>query len=364
MKLRIAKVKRVEPKSQKLPTSIPSVYKEENDKDLAILNSLMASTRIRDKMHEDKKEKEKKKKEKPSKKKKSGKKRQSAISALYEMSGTNKDIFGEGGGGTPVPATKADKSAEDFYEQRFDGSIMMLRDLLKNINHMTEDGQAFLDMLKKTPHYRGYLTAITNQTSNLASLVNTKLSIVKEITSVNKSISDLELKRAAREAKEGNAAGGAGASDEFLINQAFAQLMDTDTPTVTTKKKKKKKKLEEDPNYNFGIPEDEIALEDLGEEDFDDMIDARFDQLVEAEDIVLTDNEQAFHYEGDTGIKIVIRKWLPSERWEFEAVNALGEVLDDHPLPDRDSVGRIQFDKDKGIARDRLGTVYEVMYSR
>lgn len=361
MKLRIARVKRVEPQSRNMPTSIPSVYKEENDKDLAILNSLMASTRIRDKMHEDKKEK--KKKEKP-KKKKGEKKRKSAMSTLYEMSGTNRDIFGDGGGGTPVPTPKADKSAEDFYEQRFDGSIMMLRDLLKNINHMTEDGQAFLDMLKKTPHYRGYLTAITNQTSNLASLVNTKLSIVKEITSVNKSISDLELKRAAREAKEGNGAGGAGASDEFLINQAFAQLMDADTPTVTTKKKKKKKKLEEDPGFNFGIPEDELAIEDLEEDDFDEMIDVRFDQLVDSKDIILTDNEEAFHYEGDTGVRIVIRKWLPSERWEFEAVDGSGEVLDDYPLPDKNSVGRIQFDKDKGIARDRLGTVYEVMYSR
>lgn len=360
MSIRKVKVKHID--NNPIPETLPSVYREENDKDLDILNKLMYSSRKRDEKRE-KDKKEKKKKEKGQKKKGKKKEKKSALASLHELGG-NIDIFGDGkGNGSPI-VQKPDKTSEEFYEQRFDGSLALLRDLLRDVNHQTEDGKEFLQMLKQTPRQRGFLTAITNQTSNIASLINTKLSVIKEITSVNKSISDLELKRMAKTGSgPGGVAGPEGEnSDDFILDQMFTKLMSTDTPTIETRKKKKKKKREEDPGFNMKVPDGEIDIDDLEEDDFDDILDERISQMMDEGEIVLTDNEKAFKYENDKSIRIVIRKNAKTQHWEFEAVNGEDEILDDYPVPIKKAVGRMQFDNDKGIARDRLGNTYEVRY--
>lgn len=355
MSIRKVKVRRVD--SNPIPPTLPSVYKEENDKDLDILNKLMFSTRKRDEVRK-KDKKEKKKKDKKDKKKNPKKRKKGTLEALHELG--NIDIFGDGkGNGTPV-VQKPDKGSEEFYEQRFDGSLALLRDLLRDVNHQTEDGQAFLEMLKQTPRQRGFLTAITNQTSNIASLINTKLSVIKEITSVNKSISDLELKRMAKTGKGPNGEAVEGENnDDYILDQAFNKLMSMETPTIKMKKKKKKNKGEAS---TFNLPEGERAIEELDDDDYDDLLDERINEMITSGDLALTENELAFKYENDPSIRIVIRKNASTQRWEFEALDGNNEIVDDYPLPSKKACGRMQFDVDKSIARDRIGNTYEVFW--
>lgn len=299
-----------------------------DDNDINILNNLISLSKGGKKEKEKEKtsrKKEKKKDKKKNKKKDKIKKPKLNLDALR--------IFDED--------DEVKKDNEEFYEQRFSSSLILLRDVLKEVNDNIVENKLYLNELKNgrigDNRIKMSPMTISSQMTNIASLVNTKLSAIKQITDVNKSISDLELKKVNVDQKI-NGTEDKEQNSKLMMDKVFDQLINFDMPDdpyieQKTEKKKKNKKYKN--------------------------IDDRINQLEEKGELEFTDNEKAFKYEKD-GVEVAIRKDFDKGTWEFFAQNKKGDELFDYPLPDKKNVGRMKFDDKSDKAKDALGQTYNV----
>lgn len=295
---------------------------------------------------DDKKNKKKKKKDKKKNKKDNKKKNKSVLNLKALKIYEDEDDFDD---------SDKTKDGENFYEYRFNSSLILLRDLLKEINTTSDEAKDTLVDLKngKIGNVAVRVTpmSISTQTSTVASLLSTKLSVLKEITSVNKTISEFELKKQSANEKKSSAGKSTDETSKYMVDKMFTELLNTDIPLdaisditdeqaiETTKKKGKKAKK----RYKS--------------------LDDRINDLEDAGELEFTDNEKAFKYEV-TGVNICIRKNLDTGRWNFFAMDNNGEELADYPLPTKTITGRIKFDDKTETAKDEHNTIYDVYYTR
>ena len=319
----------------KITRLVPSPLDEENidrhkvmARDKNIIDSLLAlSSKKKD--TKDKKSKTKKKKKDKSKKKSKKKKKD----LIYTM-----DIYNENG-----PKAK-DKNSEDFYEKRFNGSLVLLANLLTEVNEAMVENKDYLHEMRKGK-VRSSPMAITSQMSNISSLLGSKLSVIKEITAVNTKISDLELKKSSADSKSSAKQEEQQSNSRFIMDQLFDKVVNSDA-IIHTKDDSK--------------PSRGKAGTKKSKKQIDDEINARISQLEEDGELEFTDNELAFKYERD-GVRIQIQKNMQNDRWKFIAVNDEGDELYDYPVPDKKSVGKVEFDEYTMKAKDKLGNVYDVI---
>lgn len=378
-------------------------YDSRKDPDLDVLDSMLyrdyygSSSSGKKK----KKDKKKKKKDKDKKKKKSKIKKEK----LLDLGDVFDDLDNVG-----EYRKKVEKTAEDFYEQRFNKPLILLRELMKQVNGEIVGGKTYLEYLKENNRQRGFQTAITAQTANISGLLGTKLQVIKEITSINKNISDLELKRM-KEAGENNSEMNEeyimnelyrkvvndndiiyekgmveeskkkkkkkkndsdyddeyGSDDDSIIKNLLSQQKDGDDEDKDNSKKKKKKKVEkeEDELLKSALSKtskdfDDIYDDDYDEDDIDAALDEKINSLIEDGELDFSETEKYVKYEGK--VKTIIIKDPENGRWRFAVVNKKGQEIKGHPVPTKRAVGSITYDKEKGTASDKLGNVYEVQY--
>lgn len=298
-------------------------------RDKSIIDSLLSMS-SKDREKETKEKKTKSKKKKKDKKKKSKKKKKDLI---YTM-----DIYNENGG------KPKDKNSEDFYEKRFNGSLVLLANLLTEVNEAMIENKDYLHDMRKGK-VRSSPMAITSQMSNISSLLGSKLSVIKEITAVNTKISDLELKKSSADAKSSAKQEEQQNNSRFIMDQLFDRVVNSDV-TIHTKDGSK-------PSKGKGGTK-------KSKKQIDDEINARISELEKDGEIEFTDNELAFKYERD-GVRIQIQKNMQNDRWKFIAVNDNGDELYDYPVPNKKDVGRVEFDEYTMKAKDKLGNIYDVI---
>lgn len=268
---------------------------------------------------------------------------------------------------------EVEKDDVDFYEQRFSSSLVLLTDSLKEINDTIVDNKRYLNELKsgQIGEHRIKMSPMTiaSQMGNIASLINTKLSAIKQITDVNKSISDLEIKKFNNDIKvNGGKKEGSETNTNLLMDQVFDKLINHNNEIKKAEKelydeedddkkksKKKKEKIKDDDDDN-----DKKSKKKKEKKEYDS-IDDRINSLMESGELEFTDNESAFKYERD-GVEIAIQKKLKTSEWEFIALNSDGDELFDYPLPDKKNIGKVKFDEKSDTAKDALGQKYNVYY--
>lgn len=285
-----------------------------------------------------------KKKKKKDKKKKDKKKKKGKVMDLSSL-----DIFGEE---KSEEEKQKMRESDDFYSKRFNTSLVLLTNLLKEVNDETVVTREYLDNMR-SGRIKASPMSISSQTSNVISLAGTRLSIIKEITAVNSKISDLELKKIANDVKNDKGKD-AETNNALIIDKMFDKIIsqgstlpnidfeeeiedNVDEPEDGKKKKKKKK----------GKPSGKSLEERLRE-------------LEESGDIEYTDSEKAFKYEKD-GVQIVIYKNINNNRWKFVALNSEGDELYDYPLPNKKSIGKVKFDMETETATDGLNRTYKLI---
>ena len=309
---------------------------EDNNDDMEILNGFLNISSKKNNAYDEDKEKKKKKK----KRKKKGKKKKDP-NKIGNIDIDKLNLFDD-----EEDKEKEDESDTDkIYEKRFNGSLILLTNLMKEINKVSIGANEFLDKMMKGK-VRASPTAIANQTSTVNSLFSTKLSTIKEITAINSKISDLEIKRATAENKDKNKSNDE-TNNALIIDKMFDKLMmseskigpdyddidDSDDKILTSKKDKKKKSKS---------------------------INQRIKELQESGEITFSDSELAFRYEKDN-VRIVIYKNVNTGRWKFVAINEDGDELYDYPLPDKKNIGKVKLDMESLIAKDGLGREYQII---
>lgn len=292
------------------------------------------------------KPKKKKKKDKKKKKEKKPKKKKSLLNLKALKIYDDEEDFDE---------KDKTREGENFYEYRFNSSLLLLRDLLKEINLSSDEAKNMLEQLKT-----GYIgnnriritpMAISTQMGTVASLLNSKLSVLKEITAVNKTISEFELKKQAAVEKSKSATAGTDETSDYMLNKMFTELLNTDLPIDTIAQMSDEEVIETTKKKGKKAKKRYKSLDD------------RLNELEEKGELEFTDNEKAFKYEND-GVKICIRKNLDTGRWKFFAMNSAGDEILDYPLPTRTITGTVTFDEKTETAKDEHNITYDVYYTR
>lgn len=330
------KIRRKSNKPSVIRKDISSPFDDDDDNvnstDMDILNQLISMS-----SNSSAKEKNKKKDKKPKKKTKKDKGSSRRDRNMFEL--FDESFNGEGDSITDT--SKKAREDEDFYEDRFKGSLLLLKGLMQEVNETTVDSKEHIKSMKKSPSVRGSSMAIANQSGTVSTLLNTKLSIIKEITSVNKSISDLELKSLVQKNKV-KTDEDKGKDSSAYLDDMFERIMNNDIP------------IPEADDYK--MPKSSLSKDGL---------DARLDTLMGSGEIEFTDSENAFRYESNGGVEIAILYDTESKnkKWEFVALNQDGEELADYPLPSKKSCGRMEFDVANDMAKDKLANVYRLIYT-
>lgn len=386
-----------------------NVYNESEDGDLDVLDNLISGNYkkvAKDRKKKYKKE-EKKKKKKQKKDKKKLKKQEEDLLDLQQVYGLDEK---------GINRKKLGRNDEEFYESRFNGSLIILRELLKQVNSQIVTSQSLQEYFKNA-NFRGSLKAMTDQGANISSLLGTKLQVIKEVNNVNKTVSDLELKRA-KENKDNNK--DAEANEDYIINKIFSNVVNGDVDVSDLKnngkkkdkKDKDKKKKRRKPDYLDEEDDDDDIVEDFSnpddmynvikddqeteliedpqysdddededpdnylnedsdidddydpdDDDIDRLLDARIHKLEKKGEIKFNDVERA--YKDEDRVEIIVVKNPKTERWRFMAIDKYtGEEIYDYPLPIKNAMGRMKFDKETGIAKDMLNHTYRIEYDK
>lgn len=338
----ILKIRKKRPETEYVKKKLSSPFEEEKDKnvdstDMLILNQLISLSSSDKESGKNKKKKKKKDKSEKKSKETEKKIKNKEKKKSKHMLDVFDDIFDDET--SKKPKKNKNRDAEDFYEQRFRGSLMLLKGLMQEVNETALDSKDHIRELKRNPA-RGSSMAIANQSSTVSTLLNTKLSIIKEITAVNKSISDLELRQEGQKMKAKTETDKAKDSSAYL-DDMFDRIMNNDIPL---------------PEYDDDDDIDKYSRSSLSK---------RVDDLMNDGTIEFNDSERAFKYEAMGGVEIAILYDTSSKKkkkWEFVALTEDGQEINDYPLPSKRSCGKMDFDLESDSAKDKLGNIYKLIY--
>lgn len=239
------------------------------------------------------------------------------------------------------------KKGEDKYKKEFAEEITLLYSLLDETTQYSKELEKDLKGIRSSK-----VRGVSKYSNDLAALVmtskQTKLSIIKEIAAVKKSIADLGFKD--RKDDNNNKANN---SSEALASQYFKNILThgrTDFIDMVSGSR----------------DDDDDDVSELSRSGFSDREELEYNRILE-ERLSSTDNpfrsadgSKYIEYE-NRGVEIRVSRCIDTGEWEFIAVDKTGNRVDDYPLPDKRTAGRMKFSEDSTYARDQLGRMYTVM---
>lgn len=232
------------------------------------------------------------------------------------------------------PKKKKTDTLDSTYGKRFAPIVSYLQDAIVEFDSLADD---IAEELKTKGTSRGVYRS--SQMANLISAKNSKLSAVKELTTVARLVSDLELKKAKEDnAKTDSTETMVARFGSKYLSGSFDDLDDYGEKVKKSGKMKKKKK------YNFmSMTNDE--REAFDDEDYDDdsgkknkgkipeqkELAKKFAEkmIARKDEIKLTPQEKNIRMEGKYEVVVVIEDIMnPSKSWKFTAVDKKGREID------------------------------------
>lgn len=240
------------------------------------------------------------------------------------------------------------KDSDNQIKKEFAEEITMLNDLLDEVNKFGKK----LD--KKYEAMSGSKTkGVSKYTNDLIQSIlttkSTKLQIVKELSSLKKSILDLQI-------KEGKRIGADGESDsaEYNANSYFKEIMrvgrnnfmealNDNTPSIQTES---------------GVPQEVEYANKLSERD--EMLNDHIAKRLEQETNRSDEANKYIMYE-NMNVELKIKYNTINDDWRVVAVSENGGELLDYPIPDKKDLGKVKFSADHKYATDKFGRSYKVI---
>lgn len=238
------------------------------------------------------------------------------------------------------------KKDTNAYKKEFAEEITLLYSLLDETTQYGKDLEKDLKSIRSSK-----VRGVSKYSNDLASLVltakQTKLNILKEISSVKKSIVDLGIK----ENKNNNKNDG-GMSSESLASQYFKNILSHGRTEFIDR-------------VSGGDDPHDLAIADFE----DSYSDKEEDEYLKVMEERLTYSPNPFRSEAGSkyieyeqrGVNVYVKKCIDTGDWHFIAIDKVGQIVDDYPLPDRRTVGRMKFTDDGEYATDAAGRMYKVI---
>lgn len=240
---------------------------------------------------------------------------------------------------------------QENYKKEFAEELTLLYNLLDETSRFGKD------LEKKYKALDGQkVRGVSKYTNDLGQLVLTakanKLSILKEISGIKKTIADLQLK----DAKTNSANDKAGMSAEHMANAYFKNILnhgrtdfikrmtDEDTP---------------DSIYDQIEMRKSMGYEGLSEPDINDYSDIFEERLRNEQGFRSEAGDKYIEYE-NLGVKLIVKKCIDTGEWEFVAIDKYNNIVDDYPVPTKREAGRMKFSDDGSYCTDEKGRMYKL----
>lgn len=244
------------------------------------------------------------------------------------------------------------KKNKNNYKKEFAEELTLLYSLLDETSKFGKSLEKDLNSLKGSK-----VRGVSKYTNDLAQLILTakqsKLNILKEITSTKKNIADLTMKSEAKTKDNDNKN-----NPEYLASAYFKNILMHGRSNFIDA-------ITNNPNDDFN-------------DDYESMIDYIEKQNNEESDEdrynkILSDRLEAngnpyrseagskyIEYE-NLGVKIYVKKCIDTGEWEFVAIDKTNQQIFDYPVPTKREAGRMRFSDDGAYATDSKGRIYNVI---
>lgn len=249
-------------------------------------------------------------------------------------------------------AYKKNKKSDNQFRKEFAEELTLLYGLLDETNSFGSD----LDKIYKamtSSKTRGFSKYTSDIITSILSTKQTKLSVLKEITGVKKTIADLALKEAKN---SGDKDGGSdisvlaanylgnivkhGRQDVVKALTGEETYYDTDSEAIN-----------EFVN-SLGDYEDDDEREQLNQELMDELDGGSYRRSAQADTYIKNEYKE---------VKILIQRDISSGRWDFVAIDKNSNMVLDYPLPSKQDVSPVSFTTDGTFGTDKFGRLYKVI---
>lgn len=231
----------------------------------------------------------------------------------------------------------AKKKKKKNIEAKFAPQITHLRKVLRDVELTTEDAIAIFKKMKDSSRYVG--KNLVDLISAINSSNNTRASIIREISNINKAIIDLQLKETRNKKDDPNNGKGA----EEFGSEFFARLF-----SGPNRKDLKRQAKDFYNNQDFD--------DEFDDDEESDYINSR----ITDEGNRSADGDKYIEYEQLNPEDCIL--YHSNGTWETAAIDKTGALMDDdYPVIPKENLGDVRFNLEDRKATDATGRVFKVI---
>ena len=249
-------------------------------------------------------------------------------------------------------AYKKNKKAEGYMNQ-FAEELSLLYGLLEEANDFGSDlDKLYQGMIKNS---RGFSKSTTELINSILSAKQTKLSVLKEIASVKKTIADLTLKES-KSSGDNGAVGGVNTLAASYLNSIIKHGRNNFVNAMNSSGEEYDQRSEEIEDFvsRVGDYEDDDERYSLNEEIMQSLEeDSKYN--------IRSDESDAFIRNESKEVTVKVERNVSSGDWDFIAIDKNGLRVWDYPLPEKTRVSPVKFTSDGAFCTDKYGRSYKVI---
>lgn len=240
------------------------------------------------------------------------------------------------------------KEEENPYKKEFAEELSLYYELLEDSNKLCKKLDKKFDTMEKskTKGVSKYTTDIINA---MLSANTNKLQTIKEITTLKKTICELNIK------KDKNSPQQQGdGSLESAANQYFSQIMSVGRNNFITALSNDDTSIDseygnDDIDYTKSLSEAHSSIQD------------RISERLQQEGVSRSEEADKYIMYENLNAKLIVKYNVLNNDWKIVAVDEHEQEILDYPVPTRQELGKVKFSADNRYMTDKYSRTYKVI---
>lgn len=241
------------------------------------------------------------------------------------------------------------KESKNEYKKEFAEEMTMLNDLLEEANKFSKKLDKKYDAIEGSKT-KGMSKYTNDLIQSILTAKSTKLQIVKEMTSLKKTIIDLQIKEGKRlGAEDGDESITSSANSYFreimkVGRKDFIDTLEDFRPSVSTSDS-----ILEEIEYANKMSEQNNELNE------------RIAKRLEENGTNRSEEGSKYILYENMNVELKIKFNVMNNEWKVVAINDQGQEIMDYPTPTKADLGKVKFSSDNKFATDKYGRSYKVI---
>jgi len=245
------------------------------------------------------------------------------------------------------------KKEENPYKKEFAEELTLLYNLLDEMNKFGQDLEKKYKSLESSK-VRGISKYTNDLIMSIISTKSNKLSVLKEIANIKKTIADLKIKMDAKnKATEGSSSLDQIASSYF--NKVLGYGRNRFIRDYTSSGVGSSDEIDEI------VEEIEEKKNEYRPWELENIQRAIEERLENEENVFRSEAGNKYIEYENRDVKIYVNRCIDTGEWHFVALDRNMQRVDDYPLPKKRDIGKVKFSDDGRYATDERGRTFKVL---